>query len=287
MQPNDFVKVPSPIDDSESDMVIIPTKAELDRELIEKLRRGPLSECDDVQVAVALTRLVYDEYVGYGTGGPQYFDNDQSALALRGLKSILKRLGIEGEFPFRDFNSFHAYWSGEGMSGAGGWAARRGVLGGLFEPIHVRLEELEDDQYAKDLADPVSGGVKTGWSMVDAELLELRRRYHSASTPQDYKDVGNRCVGVLEALSSTVYDPKIHLHEGEIIPEVSKTKQRIGRYIEAKLAGGNNEALRGLVGKASEVAHSVKHNSVSGARSASIAADTVVLLASLLRRLED
>jgi hypothetical protein len=41
----------------------------------------------------------------------------------------------------------------------------------------------------------------------DNEIKELRRRFSTASTPQDYRAVGSHCVGVLEALSRTVYDP--------------------------------------------------------------------------------
>jgi hypothetical protein len=43
------------------------------------------------------------------------------------------------------------------------------------------------------------------------ELTQLRRRFRTAATPQDYRDAGNRCVAVLEAVSRTIYDPAVHL----------------------------------------------------------------------------
>jgi hypothetical protein len=47
--------------------------------------------------------------------------------------------------------------------------------------------------------------------MVDEEIRELRRRFRTSQTPQDYRDVDIHCVGVLEALSRTVYNPAKHL----------------------------------------------------------------------------
>ncbi len=287
MKPDDFLILPDPIENADSDWVVASTTVELNRDLIDQIRRGPLPSVDDLNVAIGLTRLVHEEFLGHGTSGADHFDNDQSAQALRGLKAILKRLGVKVDFPFRDFSSFYAYWSANGMSGGGGWAARRVCLAGIFEPIYQRLEELEDQKFANDLAEPVAGDNKTGWDIVDTEVRELRRRYHNASTTQDFRDVGNRCVGVLEALSAAVFDPTLHLLEGEEAPHVNKTKFRIGRYVETKLAGKDDKLLRDLIIKASELAHGVKHGSVSGKKSASIAADTVILLVSILTRLED
>jgi hypothetical protein len=112
------------------------------------------------------------------------------------------------------------------------------------------------------------------------------RRFRTATTAQDYRDVGNRAVAVLEALSRSVYDPRVHLRDGETEPPADKTKQRIGRYVEGSLAGKDNEAIRGVVNKVSELAHSVKHSTVPTRREAGIAADSVVMLANILRRVD-
>jgi hypothetical protein len=92
-------------------------------------------------------------------------------------------------------------------------------------------------------------------------------------------------MGVLEALSRAVYDPAKHLREGETTPPVDKTKQRIGRFVEVALPGAGNEELRGLVNKAIEFAHSVKHSTTPTRRDAGMCADAVILLANLLRRI--
>ena len=61
---------------------------------------------------------------------------------------------------------------------------------------------------------------------------------------------------------------------------------RIERYIETELPGPDNEPVRGLAKKAIELAHSVKHRSSSTRREAGIGADAVILLANILKRLE-
>jgi len=100
------------------------------------------------------------------------------------------------------------------------------------------------------------------FSGTDAQYLNhlLRRRFRAAATTQDYRDVGNRAVAVLEALSRTTYDSTVRLRDGETEPPVDKTKQRIGRRVEDSLAGKDNEAIRGVVNKVSDLAHGVKHS---------------------------
>ena len=70
----------------------------------------------------------------------------------------------------------------------------------------------------------MSPHTKTGWPKVDEELAELRRRFRTAATTQDYRDTGNRAVAVLEAISRTVYDPAVHVPDGETELSPDKTK---------------------------------------------------------------
>lgn len=51
------------------------------------------------------------------------------------LRAVLKRLGVPFDLPFKDFKGFHGYWSSHGMSGPGGWGARRGYLSEVFNPV--------------------------------------------------------------------------------------------------------------------------------------------------------
>jgi hypothetical protein len=119
------------------------------------------------------------------------------------------------------------------------------------------------------------------------EISELRRHFLAAHSPQDCPSVGLDCVAVTEALSAQVYDPTRHLGEGEDEPSVANTKVRIGRFIEDAAAGSDNAALRKLARAAIEFAQHVKHSKTPTRREAGIAADAVILLANILRRLTE
>jgi hypothetical protein len=257
---------------------------ELRVDLLAQLRAGPVTGVDDLDAAIALTKLVWEELDAYGTSGGMRLDEEQIALAQRALTATLGRVGITVDLPWRNFTTFRSYWLRKDCSGS--WQARRDLLEQFFEPVQTELDRQEEEQFRAVLAEGVSPHTKTGWPKVDEELAELRRRFRTATTTQDYRDVGNRSIAVLEALSRTVYDPRVHLREGETEPPAASTKQRLGRYVEDSLAGKDNEAIRGVANKVIELAHSVKHSTAPSRREAGIAADSVVMLANILRRVD-
>lgn len=171
--------------------------------------------------------------------------------------------------------------------GYGSWQARRDILVRLFDPIHAQLSDMEDAEVVSGLADPITAHSQTGWVRVDVEIKELRRHFQAARTEQDYRNIGNDCVAVLERLSAAAYDPAKHLHEGEEEPAVASTKQRLDRCIETALKGSANKELRKLARAVIEVAQAVKHRGSPSRTEAGIAADAAIQLANMLRRLED
>lgn len=281
MQPNDFFKE-SNLDTSWGQSVPGPLK--LDRGLVRELRRGNVPGCNDVEAAIGLLRLVWGELEAYGTDGSQRIDDEEAIEVQRALIAILRRLGIELKIPWKGLIGFKTYWINNG--GYGSWQARREILTSLFSPIDDQLEEMEYRQFQSEVADAVSPHGVLGWVEVDDEVSQLKQRFRTAATRQDYRDVGNRCVATLEALSRVVYDPVRHLREGEGVPSPDKTKQRIERYVEDSLAGSENEKVRAVAKKVIELAHSVKHSPDPSRRAAGIAADSVILLAHILRRVE-
>ena len=69
------------------------------------------------------------------------------------------------------------------------------------------MDRQEDAQFRAVNAEAVSPHTNTGWPKVDEELTELRRRFRTATTTRDYRDVGNRSVAVLEALAAPCTTP--------------------------------------------------------------------------------
>jgi hypothetical protein len=256
----------------------------LDEELLEKLRRGKTEGRDDLEAAQGLVELAHEELQAYGTNSSNRLNNREIDLVIKTMHSVLARIGIDTRLPFRDFERFRSYWTKNG--GHGSWQARRDILNDIFDPIDARILSLEERSF-NELVDPVSPRTATGWAKVDEEIDELRRKFRSAGTPQDYRAIGTNCVGVVEELSRVTYDAGIHLRPGEEEPPVNNSKNRLDRVIETALSGQANEELRGLAKRAVAVAHLIKHKTTPTRREAGIAADTVILLSNIIRRLAE
>jgi hypothetical protein len=241
----------------------------------------------DLEVGIPLAELVHQNLVAFGTGGGEDVPSGGIRVALRALKAVLDRLGVPHDIPWRDYDSFKAFWIKNGAAGTGGYAARRAILLEIFEPIHAELERLQGQALSSSLAEPISSRPLTGWAKVDIEVSELRRCFRAATSPQDYRNVGNLAMGVLDALNRTVYDPKAHVADGDQPLPLNRSKDRVGAFVRAQAPGGDNKSLRGLVNAAIEFAHSVKHSETPSRRDAGIAGDGAILLANMLRRLVD
>ncbi|WAC51865.1 hypothetical protein [Frigoribacterium sp. SL97] len=255
----------------------------IDVDLLEGLLDGPNPAHGDIEIVVPLARFVHDEYEAYGTHGSP-LSNDDSRLLLRALKAVLERLGIDTfDPPFRDYETFRKYWRAN--DGHGSWQARRDMLHDKFDTLHEMLDARETDSLAGALADPISPRKATGWQRVDEELNEMRRHFQAARTEQDYSNVGNDAVAALEALSSASYEHTRHGEPGTDEPPVPNTKSRLGRVVEVELPGSENAELRKVVRAAIELAQATKHRRNGDRRSAGMAADAVLLVVNLVRRL--
>jgi len=252
--------------------------------LVQNLRRAPLKGIPDLETAIALARLLHDELQRYGTDGSNQLADDESREAMRALVAVTGRLGVAFKPPYRDLTGFRAYWGAH--NGRGSWEARRIMVHELFEPLHEELEQREDDVLKGELAEPISPRRTTGWADVDTEISELRRHFHSAKTPQDYRNIGNDVVTVLERLSEAAYDSSRHLREGETEPPFAQTKNRLARIVETDFPGEGSDELVKLAKSAVELAQAIKHNPGGSRVRAGIAADAVIQLANMIRRLQ-
>ena len=190
MTPEDFFR------DNELDPM---AQSVLDRDLLVRLRSGSDAKRSDVEVGVALLRLAHDELEAFGTDGSERTSEEEIRLVLRTSRRVLDRVGLSLDLPFSDFRTFKTYWVAN--DGYGSWQARRDMLNGFFEPVHLELARREDGEITSTLARPVTSHPGTGWSRVDDEVNELRRHFQMARSEQDYRNIGNDCVAVLERLS--------------------------------------------------------------------------------------
>lgn len=279
MRPDDFFK-------DDADPFDLGPGRKVDQDLLVSLRRRPHSRIDEPELAVALARLVHDELEAFGTDGGTHLNEAEVRDALLALRAVAKRIGLgDVDIPFRDYGTFKSYWLRN--DGYGSWQARRDMLNTIFEPIHDRLIERESRTLDSSLAQPVSPRGRTGWAKVDEELAEMRRHFEIARTVQDYRNIGNDAVTITEALSRQVYDAARHLRDGEEEPAIGKTKQRLERFVEDAMLGRESATARRLVRASIEMAQEVKHSDTPTRRDAGLAADAVILLANLLRRLDE
>ena len=161
------------------------------------------------------------------------------------------------------------------------------MVNDIFGALLEELEGREDDALRGELAQPLSPSGRTGWTAVDDEIAELRRHFHSARTQQDYRNAGNDVVAVLEALSAAAYDRDRHLFDGESEPPVAQTKNRLGRIVEVDSGTEGSDELTKLAKAPVELAQAVKHNPAGSRIRAAIAANAVIQLADMVRRLQE
>jgi len=132
----------------------------LDKEMLNEIRANKRNGSDDIDVAYALTRLTHRELEAFGTDKTQRLNDEDIAILIRCLRTVLSRCKIKLDIPFQDFRGFHGYWSANDMSGAGGWGARRGYLSELFSPIFKELDRLQDERIARASLRGVDGEAK-------------------------------------------------------------------------------------------------------------------------------
>lgn len=256
----------------------------LNNALITELHSKPLEDISDVEAAAGLARLVHDEFEERGTSDNPRLTVRQSRGVMAALRAVLSRLEIPFKAPFEDFDDFYRYWRENGAAGAGGWAKRRAMVADLLNPVHDVLADRQAGLFREALVEPVGEVRRTGWTQVDEEITELRRHFQNARTPQDYRNIGNDCVIILERISAFAYVSARHLDQDEEEPPVSNTKKRLERVLERELEGSANAELRKLVRSAIEQAQAVKHRTPDHLQAA-IAADSVILLANMFRRI--
>jgi len=256
-----------------------------DENRLKALIDNPDAQASDLDVTLALMDLVRDDFERSGTGGGEKLSDSTMRVAIRALERASARAGHEFHLPFRDHASWKSYWIRKGAKGS--WQARRDLLSELFDSPYAALMAAQDRALDSTLVEAVSPHDRLGWPGVDTEIGELRRHFRTASTPQDYRAVGNDCVHITEALSRQVYIHQLHTPQGESEPPVTQTKLRLERFVETSLAGRDNAELRKFARSTIELAQAVKHRTEPSRTEAGILADAVILLANILRRLDE
>ncbi|RZU46508.1 hypothetical protein EV284_1189 [Streptomyces sp. BK022] len=144
--------------------------------LIESLRFGPPDGHTDLDVAIALTRLLYDDFVSYGTDGrDRHLNNDTVPVVIKAHRAVIERLALKPPaWPFRTFDGprgFGSYWRDHDMSGS--WKARRDCVEKILGPTRDALEELQELEYESRFRNGPAGSFKNLIFAADGEKPEM------------------------------------------------------------------------------------------------------------------
>jgi hypothetical protein len=139
---------------------------------IESLRFGPLADHTDLDVAIALTRLLHDDFVSHGTDGKDMHLNDGNVqLVVKAHRAVSERLALkEPTWPFRTFDGPHGFgthWRDNDMRGS--WQARRDCIEQILGPTRDALEELQELEYESRFKNGPSGHFKNLIFAADGE----------------------------------------------------------------------------------------------------------------------
>lgn len=254
-------------------------------DLLERLRHSPIEEFNDLDAALNLLELCHKELTDYAAERNHLLSDTDIRLALRTMRMILLRLGIDSDLPFRNFTSFQDIWIKQGMTGNDSSHRRQSLLESSLEPLRVQLEALEEHRLTKPIANPIR---EQGphWPEVNTEIRELRRKFNMAVTPQDFRALGTNFVGVFEAIGDAVYSPSEDLRDTERSIPRDRPKVRIERFLERSISS-EHATLKSQLKVTLELAHKVKHLQSPSALMTGIAADSTILLASIIRRIAD
>jgi hypothetical protein len=250
----------------------------------------PVEGTDDLELLLGLAALLHQELLSFSTNSwPQSVISNTSdqKLLFRALYRVSRRNRLQLSQPeYRDYLEFKDYVQAK-YGAKLDEAQVRSYLRSVFHPIEDHVHRIQDEIWDTELTQPISPHAATGWSKVDREILEMRDQFRAARSEQAHSSIGNSCNRILHFLSEAAFIPDRHLPAGEALPPVAKTKHRFDLIIERELAQSNQASLRKFARAAVELAEVVKHGSTPSRMDAGIAADGVIVLVNIMRRISE
>ena len=223
---------------------------------------------------ITLVELQQGLLTAVATGGPQmktvdWVYKERRQRTRRGLRD----LGVADPFPWTGLWEWYGVWGT-----FGGYAGRRQHIESLAAPV---LDELRERRDATGLADWGEGTIER----LERRLDGLRTTFETASTLDDYQDVGRRAREILIDLGQIAFDESM-LAEGQPVPGRGDAKARLDIVFERRFAGSANEEMRRFMKAAVALANSVTHSGDTAAVHAFAVAQATLLLIRVVGNLE-
>jgi hypothetical protein len=123
---------------------------------------------------------------------------------------------------------------------------------------------------------------ETGWKRVDNQLAQLRERFATARSVEDFQALGLLCRDIFISLAEATFADE-HLPKGEEIPGSADAKRRLAMVVDAVAAGVPNRELRVLLKANLDLANKVQHTRAATLDEAAIVAEATVVSVNLMR----
>lgn len=123
-----------------------------------------------------------------------------------------------------------------------------------------------------------------GWQRVDRTLDRVRQLLMTASTEEQYLEVGVICRDVLISMAQTVFHPEQHPPIPNDNTNVSKTdvKRMMARYVASEYPGASSQVARRCVNATVDLANTVTHKRTATYRDAAFCAQATVNVIGLI-----
>jgi hypothetical protein len=173
--------------------------------------------------------------IAVATGGPRIDDvQNDFARDYDEVDTQLAKRGIENPLPYRDLWEWYGRWSSGDMPS---WQSRRQYVNGLFNDLIRTVREQQETPLQE------RKGEQTGWSRVDRNVTEVRKRLETASTEEQFQAVGLLCRETLISLAQQVFDPAKHSIQEDVEASATDAKRMLQAYIATEFAGGANQHI--------------------------------------------
>ncbi len=210
-----------------------------------------------------------DKMIAVATGGPLIKDvNDQFQESYILVGEELARRGIKNPLPFGSLWDWYGRWSSGDMPT---YKSRRLFISELFNPLISKISTGEVEELEP-----------TGWARVDRTVGELRDRFESANTEEQFQVVGLLCREALISLAQAVYIAGQHPTLNGVAPSLTDAKRMLEAYIATELGGGVNGEARKHARSALALALSLQHKRTAGFRDAAMCVEATTSVINII-----
>ena len=137
--------------------------------------------------------------IAVATGGPRIASEQVSFTEVFDeVAKDLDRREVQNPLPYRDLWGWYDRWTSGDMPS---WQSRRHFVNDLFSELVRSIQEKPRGQRKIE---------PTGWTRVDRNVTEVRKRLETAATEEQFQTVGLLCRETLISLAQVLYDAKLH-----------------------------------------------------------------------------